>query len=158
MSWKNYKKEIHRRRIAKRYVRDWFNYRNEPYLPEVFDHTDKNKEDYIQIRTYYSKLYDETYTYPVVDYRKAWVELSQEEVWGEEKSRLRTQFISAKKLTSGAYDKYRRVSKLSVGKAWFSVHRKYDKHVQYVGKYGTEEEIDNLTPTGDVFTRFGWWW
>lgn len=158
MAWKNYKRESHRRRIAKRYMTEWFTYRNTVSIHEVFDYSDKQKSDYVYEYKYYSSYHKKTFSHRAVDFHKAWGELSQEEVWEVERRNYKTQETAAKKLTDGAYDKYRRLSKLRVGKAWFDVHAEYDRHVRYIGKFGTEEEIDNLTPTGDVFTRFGWWY
>lgn len=158
MAWKNYKRNYHRNRLAKRYINDWYSWQNNLSVYDVFEYTDKDKKDYIYEYEYYSRALEETYTRRAVDFHQAWKELSQEELWDAERLNKKAQKIQAKKLASGSYDTYRRLGGISVGKAWFGVQRKYARQVRHIGKYGHEEELDELHTQHSYNTHFGWWW
>lgn len=156
MAWKNYKKEVHRRRIAKRYLNSWDTgiFESDRLHWELDDNRNlvENPEKHYGNRKFLG------YWFTVFDVHTAMNSLTKENFWKLQEIIQEKNFNRAKQLTNGSYDKYRRVWQLRVGKAWFGVHRKYDKHVKYIGKYGTEEEIDELVSQGDILTHFGWWW
>lgn len=159
MAWKNYKKHIHRNRIAKKYTREWFNWSDNVTAYDIFDYsTSIEKADYRYTSRYYSHYHESYMARYGYDFHGAIKDLSNEDVWDIQKKMRKEQFDKAKKLTEGAYDKYRRAGTLHRTKAVFELNRKYDKVVSFVGKSGTEEDYDELENKGYMSPILGWWW
>ena len=155
MAWKNYKRNYHRNRIARRYVRERFNWDNHVTAWDVLDYVDRDAYRYEY--QFYSSYYGEILNRYGYDAHRALGDLPHESKWEIQKKMRDNQFIGAKKIADGGYSKYRRCGSNHMAKALFQSYRHYDRLISRFGKYWTEEEYDEIGNQDCTDAHLGWW-